>query len=162
MRCIFAMVVTATVTFDEYWAGVAFSARRPKRNGSSLRLVGDNIYHRDTPHSPWRQEDSVHSLANGEQCALNTAHDTRVNRVLLSERFIYFGSAAEPVPADSRKAMGYSRNARDFRRFGDAAAAPLLDWLVPQMCARPNTIVADPIGFASAPKRFSAALQRLV
>src|SRR5699024_8198026 len=97
--------------------------------------VGDNIYHRDAPDRPWIQEDSVHSSPDGTQCPLNTAHDTRIERVLLSERFVYFGAAAEAVPQPILDTLGYARNARDYRRFDQVTAKPLLDWLEPQMAA---------------------------
>jgi hypothetical protein len=162
LRCIFAMVVTGEMTFDQYWAAPALLSRRPKRNGSDKKLVGDNIYHRDGPRAHWKQEDSVHSLVSGKQCPDNTAHDTRINRVLLSERFIYFGIHAPSMPTSVRKAMGYDKNARDYRVFVNKEAKPLLAWLEPQLAAHPNELVADPIDFASGAKRFSATLKRLV
>lgn len=162
LRCVFAMVVTRDMTFDQYWADPAYVSRRPKRNGSDKKLVGDNIYHRDGPGAPWIQEDSVHSLVTGEPCPENTQHDTRVNRVLLSERFIYFGADAPTMPQSVRKAMDYDKNARDYRVFTDGKAKSLIEWLEPQINARPNVLVADPINFTSGGKRFSAQLQRLV
>lgn len=162
MRCVFGMVVTADITFDDYWSDTAFAQRRPKRNGSLKKLVGDNIYHRDAIDTPWQQEDSVHSLQDGQQCALNTTHDTRVNRVLLSNRFIYFGSAAALVPQGVRNAMNYPKNSRDYRIFDAEAARPLINWLEPQLIVRPNVVVADPIDFVKATKRYSANLQKLI
>ena len=162
LRCIFAMVVTRKITFDQYWADLAFVSRRPKRNGSDKKLVGDNIYHRDGPGSPWKQEDSVHSLVCGKQCPANTEHDTRINRVLLSDRFIYFGAQAPSMPASVRKAMAYDRNARDYRVFTEKKAKPLLAWLEPHLASRPNELIGDPIDFASGGMRFSAKLRRLV
>jgi hypothetical protein len=162
LRCIFAMVVTRDMMFDQYWADPAFVSRRPKRNGSDKKLVGDNIYHRERPGAPWRQEDSVHSLVSGKPCPENTKHDTRIDRVLLSDRFIYFGAQAPAMPPSVRKAMGYSKNARDYRVFTEKEAKPLLTWLEPQLAARRNVLVADPIDFASGGKRFSAKLKRLV
>lgn len=156
------MVVTGDMTFDQYWSDPAFVSRRPKRNGSDKKLVGDNIYHRQHPNAPWIQEDSVHSLPTGSPCPENTKHDTRINRVLLSERFIYFGADAPSVPTGVLKAMDYGKNARDYRVFAEAEAKPLIEWLEPQLAAQTNVLVADPINFASGGKRFSAQLQRLV
>jgi hypothetical protein len=162
LRCVFAMVVTRDLTFDEYWADPVFVSRRPKRNGSDKKLVGDNIYHRDRPGASWLQEDSVHSLVTGKPCAENTMHDTRINRVLLSDRFIYFGAEAPAVPLVVLNAMDYRKNARDYRVFTETGAKPLIGWLEPLLAARPNVLVADPIDFASGGKRFSAKLKRLV
>lgn len=161
-RCVFSMVVTGDTTFDGYWAHPDFATRRPKRNGSPKKQVGDNIYHRDTPDAPWLQENSVHSLEDGTQCALNTAHDTRINRVLLSDRFIYFGSSAPLLPSSVLKQLGYSKNVRDYRRFDASDARALIEWLEPQMVERPNAVLADPIDFAFSFKRFSSSLKKLV
>ncbi|MFZ5685709.1 MAG: hypothetical protein ACOY9C_13835 [Pseudomonadota bacterium] len=162
MRCVFGMIVTGDMTFDEYWDHPELGTRRPKRNGTAKKLVGDNIYHRPTPEAPWIQEDSVHSLEDGSQCPLNTAHDTRINRVLLSDRFIYFGSLAPQVPPAVLIPLGYRKNARDYRRFEGNQGRPLIDWLEPQLAARPNTVLGDPINFDSSGMRFSSSLQRMV
>ncbi|MGV1804599.1 hypothetical protein ACQZ6A_22300 [Agrobacterium vitis] len=162
MRCVFAMIVTSSTTFDEYWASPDFAARRAVRNGTPKKQVGDNIYHRDQPASPWLQEDSVHSQVNGTQCPLNTAHDTRINRVLLSNKFVYFGSSAPVMPQTVRDALEYSRNPRDYRKFDAARGKPLIDWLTPEIGAHPNQVLADPIDFASSAKRFSPTLQRMI
>lgn len=162
MRCVFSMVVTGDMTFDDYWTNPDFGTRRPKRNGTAKKLVGDNIYHREDENTPWEQEDSVHSLEDGARCPLHTAHDTRVNRILLSNRFIYFGSAAPLLPQNVRNALGYQKNARDYRRFEIKEATALMAWLRPQMDANPNKVLSDPINFDAPSRRYSAKLQRLV
>jgi hypothetical protein len=161
-RCVFGMLVTGDMTFDEYWVHPDFATRRPKRNGAMKKQVGDNIYHRVTADAPWVQEDSAHSLQDGRQCSLNTEHDTRINRVLLSDRFIYFGASAPLVPPDILNRLGYTKNARDYRRFDVNEARALIDWLEPQLDARPNAVLDDPIDFDSSSKRFSASLRRMV
>lgn len=162
LRCVFAMVVTGEMTFDEYWAHPDFRTRRPKRNGTAKKLVGDNVYHRKSPESPWEQEDCAHSLKDGAQCQLNTVHDTRVNRILLSNRYIYFGSRAPMLPLDVQSALDYKKNSRDYRRFDENEAGALLAWIKSQMSLNQNAVVADPISFDEASKRYSARLQRMV
>jgi hypothetical protein len=162
LRCVFAMQVTRSMTFEDYWADAEFETRKSRRNGSAKKQVGDNIYHRDTPRDPWVQEDSVHSLEDGSQCPLNTAHDTRINRVLLSDRFVYFGAAAPPVPAAILSELNYARNPRDIRKYDMADAKSLIDWLEPQIVAHSNVPVDDPINFDASSKRFSATRQRMV
>lgn len=162
LRCVFAMVVTRDTSFDDYWANLEFRTRRPVRNGTPKKQVGDNIYHRDTRRSDWVQEDSVHSETDGTQSQFNTAHDTRINRVLLSEQFVYFGASAPLVPQSVLDALEYTRNPRDYRRFEAIQAKPLTDWLAPQIAAHPNHVLADPIDFASSAKRFSPTLQRMI
>ena len=49
-RCVFAMQITATISFDEYWANPIYNEKKPVRNGSRKMMVGDNIYHRDTSY----------------------------------------------------------------------------------------------------------------
>jgi len=161
-RCVFGMVVTGDMSFEEYWVHPDYATRRPKRNGSPKKQVGDNIYHRVTADTPWVQEDSVHSRQDGAQCPLNTRHDTRINRVLLSERFIYFGASAPLVPAAILNELGYNKNARDYRRFDANQASALIDWLEPQLAARPGAVLDDPIDFDSSSMRFSASLQKMI
>src|SRR5438093_377218 len=43
-RCVFAMLVTGSLSFNEYWSSPAHFDKRPVRNGSSRMMVGDNIY----------------------------------------------------------------------------------------------------------------------
>lgn len=162
MRCVFAMIVTGSATFDDYWAHPDFVTRRPVRNGTPKKQVGDNVYHRENPASPWLQEDSVHSQVDGTQCPLNTAHDTRINRVLLSSKFVYFGASAPVMPQAVRNALKYHRNPRDYRKFDSAEGKPLVDWLAPEITSHPNQVLADPCDFASSAKRFSPTLQRMI
>ncbi|MCY1244028.1 Nucleotide modification associated domain 2 [compost metagenome] len=82
--------------------------------------------------------------------------------MLLSEQFIYFGSSAAALPAAVLNALSYYKNARDYRRFEMKDARQLVNWLEPQMLARPNAVLADPIDFASTSRRFSATLNRMV
>src|ERR1700722_1225738 len=44
---IFAMQVSAIISFDEYWAEPAFRRKRPIFPGSIKQAYGDNIYHHD-------------------------------------------------------------------------------------------------------------------
>src|SRR5438874_2395104 len=70
-KCIFAMRVTDKIDYQEYWNNRRYITKRPVRNGSSLRLVGDNIYHRDEETSEWKQADSHHSKEDGSPNPLN-------------------------------------------------------------------------------------------
>ncbi len=162
LRLVFAMKVTRVTDFDEYWAANEFAGRKAKRNGSQATQVGDNIYHRKDPAKPWRQEDSVHSLPGGRQCPLNTKHDTRVNRILLSDEFIYLGQAAPTVPAALFEPIGYVKNARNYRKFSDERAGELLGWVKGLVAGSPNQVVADPINFDDAAKNFSYRSKKMV
>jgi hypothetical protein len=162
LRLVFAMQVTRISNFDEYWSAAEFAGRKAKRNGSQKAQVGDNIYHRDGPGAPWIQENSVHSLPGGAQCDLNTVHDTRVNRILLSNRFIYLGEEARAVPPAVLQPLGYAKNPRDRRKFTTEKAAGLTDWIEGLMAAEAAPILGDPINFDETAKTFSYTAQKLV
>lgn len=93
---IYAMKVDEVMDFDSYWNDARFACKRPVMNGSLKQLYGDNIYHR--VNGQWVQVDSHHSLDTGQPNPNNTAHDTRVNRLLIAEKFVYYGSAAPSIP----------------------------------------------------------------
>jgi hypothetical protein len=162
MRVVFAMLVTSDMTFDQYWAAPEHLPRRPKRNGTQKKLVGDNIYHRDTKDSPWQQQDSVHSLEDGTQSADNTDHDTRINRVLLSTEFVYFGSLAEALPANVSNELNYTRNARNYYRYDALDARALLEWLKTKIAATPRAVLADPINFDQSAQRYDPIRERMI
>lgn len=161
-RCIFAMEVTGECTFDEYWTNADYATRRPVRNGTQKKLVGDNIYHRASPQSPWKQEDSVHSLEDGSQSDLNTRHDTRINRVLLSTSFFYLGSLAEPLPQQVINELDYERNPRDYYRFDTRKSPEFVRWLEAKVLANPNAVLADPINFSLSGRRFDPERARMI
>lgn len=158
-RCIFAMQVSEALTFDEYWVDARFQFKRPVRNGARKKMVGDNIYHRSAG-GHWEQESSVHSKADGLPDPYNTAHDTRTDRVLLSERFVYFGAAAPTVPAEILEAMGY-KNQRGYRKFKAKQSLGLFGWLDEQTAGRYGIVNGAPFHFASAHKHYDKKKDRL-
>jgi hypothetical protein len=98
---VYAMKVTETLTFDEYFTDPRFAAKKPNLAGSLKQAFGDNIYRRDED-GDWLQLDSHHSLANGSPNPSNIANDTQTNRILLSEHFSYFGAEAREIPTHVR------------------------------------------------------------
>jgi len=93
---LFAMRVEEKCDFDTYWSDPRFSFKRPLPNGSLKQIYGDNVYHR--VNGRWKQEDSHHSYAEGLVNPHNLAHDTRINCVIISSRFVYFGVEALRIP----------------------------------------------------------------
>jgi hypothetical protein len=93
---IYAMKISETLDYDAYWSDPRFICKRPVLNGSLKLMYGDNIYHRNGRR--WVQADSHHSLESGRPNPKNIAHDTSVNRLLLSTRFVYWGHAAPTIP----------------------------------------------------------------
>lgn len=150
-RCVYAMRVTEVSNFDDYWLDARFRAKRPLRNGSSVMMVGDNIYHRDDATGAWVQEDSHHSKPDGSPNASNLKKDTRSSKVLLSTHFYYFGSAAPQVDLAS---IGYT-NGRNYRKMALdlPGVGDLLKGIEDGYRQDRNTVMADPFDFYMAAKR---------
>lgn len=102
---VFVMQVSETVTFNEYWRGPSFRHKRPQLGGSRKQAFGDNIYMRDE-EGRWLQENSHHSYADGTPNPHNVAHDTQVDRVLLSRTYAYWGGTGPPLPMSFRQDYG--------------------------------------------------------
>lgn len=153
-RCIFAMKVTETATYEEYWEDPNYRAKRPSRNGSRKSAVGDNIYHRASETDPWLQEDSHHSQPDGSQDDYNTRSDTKTNKILLSRHFLYFGRAAVEVPKELLEEVGYT-NGRGHRVFRNGKGAPLVEWLSRIFLSNFNMILGDPFDFDQSSARYS-------
>jgi hypothetical protein len=98
---IYAMKVDEVMDFDSYWSDPRFLSKRPLLNGSLKQLYGDNIYH--LLNGQWIQADSHHSLDTGQPNPSNVTHDTRVNRLLIAGKFVYYGSAAQLIPKKFRR-----------------------------------------------------------
>jgi len=130
-RLVYAMRVQEALSFDEYWSDERFFGKRPVLNGSLKQLYGDNIYHRDASMQ-WIQCDSHHSL---ESCPSqrNIANDTKVNRVLLAQHFVYYGSVAPRLP---EHLCPFAENGQDLRKvkrghrvFSETLAAAFVRWI---------------------------------
>lgn len=153
-RCIFLMRVTEKIGFDTYWADPRFLRKRSIRNGSLKMLVGDNIYHKNELGG-WVQEDSHHSNSDGSPNENNLTRDTgRTDQVLISEYFLYFGSAAFAVDLD---AVGYGKTrVRDYCRYPFAispAAVELVEIIISHNQGAINQVFDDPVHFESAHTR---------
>jgi hypothetical protein len=151
-KCIFMMQITEKMGFDDYWNDPRFLRKRPVRNGSLKMLVGDNIYHSDGAGN-WTQENSHHSNPDGTTHEGNLNRDTgSTDRVLVSDRFLYFGKAAIQLDLAS---LGYGRT-RDYRKYDldrNPAAANMIDSTIAEHRASLNHIIADPIQFEVAFQR---------
>jgi hypothetical protein len=160
-HCLFAMQITAAISFDEYWTNPIYNEKKPVRNGSRKMMVGDNIYHRDTSTLKWRQSDSHHSHPDGSVNRYNLDRDTRVDRLLISNHFFYFGKAAPRVPQSILDQIAY-KNPRDYRRFDDQVAWPLLDWLQCNFFKSINELISDPFDFAESGRRYSGKGSKII
>ena len=104
---VYAMRVTEALTFDEYNADSRFARKKPFRTGSRKQSSGDNIYSRRGSTAAWAQRDSFHSRANGTPNPDHIARDTGVNRVLVSDDFVYFGGYGPLFPDQLRNFEGF-------------------------------------------------------
>lgn len=105
---VYAMQVTETMTFDEYVVDPRFNSKKPYRNGSRKQSCGDNIYFRSAPDAAWQQHDSFHSRSDGSLNPDHVTRDTAVNRVLLSDNFVYFGGEGPEFPEELKDQKGRS------------------------------------------------------
>lgn len=149
-KCIFAMEVSKSITFDDYWADPAYRDKKPLRNGSMKTIVGDNIYHR--ANGSWQQSNSHHSHPDGTPNQHNVLNDTRTNAVLISDNFFYFGAAAIKIPAPLLEKLGY-RNSRGHRKFTATQAQSFLAFLSTNF--RSKILYGDPFDFEAAKSRYS-------
>ena len=99
---VYAMCVSEAMSFSEYWQDHRFHDKHPNMRASLRRAFGDNIYHQNDVTGDWNQADSHHSFPDGTPNPKNTCHDTRVDRVLVSDDFIYWGGSGPKIPASLR------------------------------------------------------------
>lgn len=95
-QLVYAMKVSQVRSFNGYWNDPQFESKRPNLSGSRKQAFGDNIYHRAGNH--WVQANSHHSYSSGLPNPNNTCRDTSVDRVLIADRFTYFGSKGQNIP----------------------------------------------------------------
>ena len=105
-KMVFLMQVDEICTFDEYWVDPRFFMKRPRFDGNYQQCYGDNIYHHIG--SEWMQENSHHSYANGIN-RNNLIHDTRIDRVLISFHYWYFGENAIELPKEFTEVIAIGR-----------------------------------------------------
>lgn len=97
---VYAMRVTDQLTFYQYDSDPRFKTKKPIRNGSRKQSAGDNIYYHAAGIAGWSQRDSFHSQANGGLNPKHVANDTQVDRILVSDDYIYFGGEGPAFPAN--------------------------------------------------------------
>ena len=159
-QCIFAMLVTQKITFNEYWENPEFKDKKPVRNGSKKMLLGDNIYYYNNETKLWSQAHSHHSLVDGSMNEHNRDRDTKSKNVLLSKHFYYFGSAAPKIPVSILNALGYE-NRMGHRKFPFENAKPLVEWVEKKFMDKLNLIVADPFDFDQSDAHYSVQTNKV-
>lgn len=95
-RLVYAMCVSEVLTFNQYFEDSRFRAKRPLLTGSRKQARGDNIYHQENGN--WGQLNSYHSNADGTVNLKHVSRDTKVNRILISTYYCYFGKNGPELP----------------------------------------------------------------
>ena len=128
---VFAMRVDEEMDFDSYWNDPRFLCKQPSLNGSLKQLYGDNIYYQQD--DKWIQVDSHHSLATGQPNPRNVDRDTSVNRLLISQTFVYYGTDAPLIPRRFRPYKPTGENiccsGRGYHRLSQQLATAFEAWL---------------------------------
>ena len=144
------MFISEIMSFQSYWDDPRFRGKKPHPAGSLKQLYGDNIYHHDQTGG-WVQADSHHSDMQGQSNTANLEHDTSVDRVLIAERFSYWGAAAPCLPVHLRGSSGICKVGPGHRsRFNQSTISAFLDWVCVVVEEDGGVILGDPAEFANA------------
>ena len=95
---VYAMRITEAMTFSEYWNDPRFSRKKPNLKGSLKQGYGDNVYLRNEKTGDWHQQHSHHSYKDGRRNCHNVKRDTKTDRVLISNDYIYWGGGGPRIP----------------------------------------------------------------
>lgn len=116
---VYAMRVGRTLTFSEYWNDPCFEEKKPNLNASYRMACGDNVYC-PLEGGGWHQLNSYHSKEDGSPIQKHIKRDTSVDRVLVSDDFVYFGAEGPAVP-DILKNAGLVLSGRGQKKIKDPA-----------------------------------------
>lgn len=98
------MYVSAAMPFTEYWKDPRFCRKRPNMKSSKKSACGDNIYRMGRDGKQFVQVLSYHSCPDGTPDFDKLAHDTKVDRVLVSKDFVYWGATVLLFPSSAASA----------------------------------------------------------
>ena len=118
---VYAMRVTEILRFDQYWNDKRFRKKRPDIDGSSKEACGDNFYFRDEVADKWCQIPAYHSN--------QMKKDTAVNRVLISNDFIYWGGSGPLVPDFYSDDIVHSKSGHSSKRFTPEVIKAFVRWI---------------------------------
>jgi hypothetical protein len=122
------MRVDEILTFDQYWGDPRFRRKRPNMAATTYMRYGDNIYHRESAHTDFRQENSFHSLADGSVSISNRERDTgTTDKVLIGHKFAYWGRSGIKLP--EALSCFDIRTPGHKNQFKELQVAKLIEWL---------------------------------
>lgn len=146
---VYVMKISEILSFDEYWNDPRFQDKKPNLYGSRKQAFGDNIYHSIV--NGWHQLDSHHSYENGVPNYKNIATDTKADRVLVSDNFLYWGGRGPQIPHFFRDFNGVDickRGQGHKKNFPEPLVAEFIKWI--------NSF--EDRGFLGRPKNWSSVL----
>ena len=94
---VYAMKVTECLSTTDYWHDPRFEKKKPNLLLNWVTASGDNIYE-PLGCGRWHQLHSYHSREDGSCMDKHVARDTGVQRILVSDEFIYFGGEGPRLP----------------------------------------------------------------
>ena len=150
----YAMLVTEVLTFDEYWRDERFLPKRPNLDGNLTESCGDNIYQFDYGTGCWCQEIPAYHCEPSEK-----EEDTSVDRVLISEKFIYWGGSGPLLPEFYgcnliKSGPGYKVN------FPQQAVEEFIAWIEGLKSEGHNGVSGDPLDLNMSEKLRGDARRR--
>lgn len=116
---VYAMRVNEILSFSNYWNDFRFEKKKPNLNASYRAACGDNIY-QPLEGGGYHQLNSYHSKKDGSPNQKHIDRDTSVDRVLVSNDFVYFGAEGPMVP-DFIKKAGLVLSGRGHKKIDDEA-----------------------------------------
>jgi hypothetical protein len=134
------MEVAEVLTYPEYWRDARFAQKVPRWNSPTIvERCGDNCYRPIGPMQ-FHQLPSCHSHPDGSENGESKATDLSGRRVLIGQRFAYFGRSAGNLPSE----LSFAIPGRGHRcRFTDDQVRVFRD-----------VIAALPTGVHGAPARW--------
>lgn len=128
-KIVYFMKVKESLGFDEYWRDQRFKEKKANLHGGMAVKCGDNIYQPSKRHSlGYRQLPSAHSDGPFGKCEdpERKERDLKGKQVLVSKRFVYFGSDPQELPPKLRETLGVGRG---YRRLSGKVAAEFQSYI---------------------------------
>ena len=143
---IYAMKVTKTLTFNQYFDDEIFKLKKPIVKGSLKVMHGDNIYHKKRNAKKWTQLDSHHHHCDTKIRNKNIEMDTKTDRVLISNHFYYFGNSEKKAPDEILKKTEKLRSGYKYKNLEEEGKR-LIEKFKSE--CKKNFIYGDPISWKS-------------
>ncbi|MYF45725.1 MAG: hypothetical protein F4223_04670 [Rhodobacteraceae bacterium] len=125
---VYAMRVQEILTFSDYWKDSRFTRKKPNLSGSYRMACGDNIYCPNPDSNGWIQLNSYHSWNDGTPRQKHINRDTSIDRVLVSNEFVYFGAEGPEITNELNAELVHK--GRGYRKFNDQSLiAEFESWL---------------------------------